>query len=63
MDPAVRILAKAMFDVVEEDGDRKDELGKTLNGDFNEFDLRPHFNDLSPHEKPGCGVTFQVQHF
>ena len=54
MDPAVRILAKAMLDVVEEDGDRKDELGRTLDGDFNEFDLRPHFNDLSPNEKAAC---------
>jgi hypothetical protein len=54
MDPAVRILAKAMFDVVEEDGDRKDELGKTLDGDFNEFDLRPHFNELSANEKAAC---------
>ncbi len=55
MDPAVRILAKAMFDVVDEnDGDRKEELGKTMNGDFNEFDLRPHFNDLSPNEKAAC---------
>ncbi len=55
MDPAVRILAKAMLDVVDEnDGDRKEELGKTLSGDFNEFDLRPHFNDLSANEKAAC---------
>lgn len=54
MDPAVRILAKAMLDVVQEDDDRKDELGRTLEGDFNEFDLRPHFNELSPNEKAAC---------
>lgn len=54
MDPAVRILAKAMLDVVEEDGDRKEELDRTLSGNFNEFDLRPHFDDLSANEKAAC---------
>ena len=54
MDPAVRILAKAMYDVVDSEDDRKEELGKAMRGNFNEFDLRPHFDDLSPNEKAAC---------
>ena len=54
MDPAVRILAKAIYDVVDTEDERKEELGKTMRGDFNEFDLRPHFEDLSPNEKAAC---------
>lgn len=54
MDPAVKILAKAMYDVVKNADDRKEELGETMRGEFNEFDLRPHFEDMSPNEKAAC---------
>jgi hypothetical protein len=54
MDPAVRILAEAMLEAVDGEDDRKGELGKTLEGEFNEFDLRPHFDDMSPNEKAAC---------
>jgi len=53
-DKAVRILAKAMYDVVEGDADRKEEIGRTMQEDFNELDLRPHFNELSSTEKAAC---------
>lgn len=54
MDPAVRILANAMLEAVDDKDVRKEELGKTMRGDFNEFDLRPHFDDMSPNEKAAC---------
>lgn len=54
MDPAVRILAEAMLEAVDDEDDRKEELGKTLSGNFNEFDLRPHFDEMSPNEKAAC---------
>ncbi|MDA1308447.1 MAG: hypothetical protein O2985_02455 [Proteobacteria bacterium] len=54
VDTAVNILAKAMYDVVDGDDSRKKDLGKTMRSDFNELDLRPHFNDLSPSEKSAC---------
>lgn len=54
MDPAVKILAKAMSDVVEDDDGRSEELNKTLRGDFNEYDLRPHFDEMSADEKAAC---------
>jgi hypothetical protein len=54
MDPAVRILAKAMFDVVDKKDERKEELSKTMRGDFNELDLRSHYDGMSPTEKVAC---------
>jgi hypothetical protein len=54
MDPAVEILAKAMYEAVDAEDARKEELSKTLQGNFNEFDLRPHFDDMSPTEKAAC---------
>ena len=54
MDPAVEILAKAMHDVVDKNDGRSEELSKTMRSDFNEFDLRPHFEEMSPTEKAAC---------
>ena len=60
MDPAVHILAKAMFGVVDKKGDRKEELSKTMSVDFNEFDLRSHYDEMSPTEKVACSDRAEI---
>jgi len=53
-DKAVQILAKAMYEVVEEDADRRQSLGRALLGELEEGDLRPHFDSMTPDEKSAC---------
>ena len=53
-DKAVKILAEAMYDVVDKENDRSKQLGETMQDEFNEFDLQPHFDDMSLVEKFAC---------
>ena len=51
---AVKILAEAMYDVVDKQDDRSKHLGETMQDEFSEFDLQPHFDDMSLVEKFAC---------
>ena len=54
MDEALDILARAMFEIVERDSKRKDNLRDTFINGLSEDRLRPHYNELTMFEKFAC---------
>jgi hypothetical protein len=57
MDPAMRILALAVLDVVCQDAHRRGFLQVSVDAHgYSDEAVRPYFNSLSPFEKRACMV-------